>query len=390
MKKVIHIVYDEKFIDATISFFDDVGTENCFYCIVPTEKFELQYIKKKDRVVCIIEADLWNLINSREKYDYIYFHALPMQLYKYVIEIPKEKKVVWSSWGYDIYYSSGVFSPICDINLFKPLTKSYLNPRNFTAIGFIKRIIKNIIFPMRTYKQKKIEKEQRRDALTMQTQVLSRIDYCSTVIDTEFDMIMANKSFRAKMIPSPYVLKRDMSSVKDMFFDSAGYILLGNSADPSNNYLDVISLLKKRHIKNKIYMPLAYGNVRNKEYLIEKFGGTDNYIIQDNFISFEEYSSIIKKTCAVIMGHIRQQAMGNITESLFYGHKVFLYEDSVAYKFFVANGVYVYSIERDLFQSEIDTPLEKEKIEYNRNFVLNHWDYDSRVKVMRETLCEKS
>ena len=34
MLKVIHIVQDEKFIDDLIAFFDDVGNENFFYCIV--------------------------------------------------------------------------------------------------------------------------------------------------------------------------------------------------------------------------------------------------------------------------------------------------------------------------------------------------------------------
>lgn len=384
--RIVHIVYDEKFIDDVISFFDDVRTENTFYCIAPAENYELRYIKKKESVTLILERDLLSLIYDEGKYDAIYFHALPMQLYKYVIEIPRDKKVVWSSWGYDIYYSIGAYSPICEVDLYKPLTKSYQIPSKFSLAGFTKDIIKHIIFPARIYKQKKIEKEQRRNALELQNRVLARVDFCSTVLDTEFDMIKRIPNFKAKKIPSPYMIRRDKKSIEDVDFENTEYILLGNSADPSNNYLDIISLLEKRHIKNKIYMPLAYGDVRNKDYLINKFGNNKQYIIQDKFIPYEEYSLILKKTRAVIMGHIRQQAMGNITDSLLNGRKVFLYEDSLVYKFLVAGGVNVFSIEKDLNPAAIDSPLEKEMVEYNRNFVLHIWCYDNRVKKMRDML----
>lgn len=391
MLNITHIVYDEKFIDGVMSFFDDVKTNNTFYCIVSSFPYELKYIKKRERVILILEKELVAIINNCMNYDAIYFHCLPAQLYKYVVAIPNDKKVIWSSWGSDIYYPNGLFPEICKVELYKPQTKSYLYPQQkISYFEFAKHVIKNIVFPVRCYRERKCSKKQKEDAILLQKQVLKRIDYCSTVIDSEYDMLANQDSFTAKMIPSPYVMKRNIRETDDLNFDKTDYILLGNSADPSNNYLDLILLMENRHIKNKIYLPLAYGNAKNKEYLIKKLGDNEKYILQKSFVSIDEYWSILKNARVVVMGHIRQQALGNITQSLYYGHKVFLYEDSIAYKYFIANGVYVFSIEKDLFQYEIDVPLERYKIEYNRNFILRTWDYDNRVKTLREILCVKS
>ncbi len=389
--KVVHIVPDAIFIDSVISFFDEIANDNLFYCIVKNRQYELKLIKKKNRIILILENELLSVFDDKDNYDVVYFHSLPVNLYKYVIEIPNGKKVVWSSWGFDIYCSDGMFPQICNIDLYKPITKSYIYPNiRKSYIKIAKQILKKIILPVRCYSEKRQYNKKRKNAIDLQRQVLSRIDYCSTILDVEFDIIKRYPCFNAKILPSPYVDRIDNRSIAAMNSECMEYILLGNSADPSNNHLDLISLLNKRHIKDKIYVPLAYGDAKNREYLINILSDDENYIIQDNFMPRDEYMNVIRDAKVVVMGHLRQQALGNIINSLLYGHKVFLYEDSIAYKFFVSKGVYVFSIDKDLCQSEIDTPLEDYKIDYNRSFVLRNWDYDSRVEAFRKVLCEET
>ena len=185
-----------------------------------------------------------------------------------------------------------------------------------------------------------------------------------------------------KYYPSPYIAKNRNTGKIDVDKENANYILVGNSADPSNNYLDVLALIDKRKIRNKIYMPLAYGISKNKSYLTELFANNDKYIIQDTFVSRDEYDKILKKCRVAVMGHTRQQAMGNILYFLAHGLKVFLYKESIAYKFFKENGVHIFSIEDELCQEEIDTPLEDFKKDFNIRFVLCNWDYDKRVSMV--------
>ena len=389
--RVLHIMYDTIFVDDIIDFFYETGSENLFYCIVPNSEYKLRSIKKKSSVILILGNDLLNLFLNEDMYDIVYLHSMPVSLYKYVVVIPQGKKVIWSSWGFDIYCSNGLFPQICDIDLYKPLTKLFLYPsEKKNHIAIVKHIIKNIFFPLRCYRDKMRNKKIKKEAILLQNRALSRIDYCSTILDVEFDIIKRHPCFYAKILPSPYMAGMDSRSIATLNSKGAEYILLGNSADPSNNYLDLISLLDKRHIKDKIYIPLAYGDAKTKEYLINILNVNEKYIIQDKFLPREEYMNVIREAKVVVMGHLRQQALGNIINSLLYGHKVFLYEDSVAYKFFVSKGVYVFSIDKDLCQSEIDTPLEDYKIDYNRSFVLRNWDYDSRLEAFRKVLCKRN
>jgi hypothetical protein len=90
-------------------------------------------------------------------------------------------------------------------------------------------------------------------------------------------------------------------------------ILVGNSADPSNNHLEALEKLLPYKDQNiRIYAPLSYGDPAHAKSVVEQgkewFGDKFSPII--SFMPFDQYLSFLKSVDIAIFNHNRQQAMG--------------------------------------------------------------------------------
>lgn len=108
-------------------------------------------------------------------------------------------------------------------------------------------------------------------------------------------------------------------------------ILVGNSADPSNNHKEVLDRLRQyKDINIKIFCPLSYGN---KEYAnkVMDYGKSifgNKFIPITEFLKGDEYNEFLQTIDSAIFNHTRQQAFGNILKLLGYGKKVFIRKES--------------------------------------------------------------
>jgi hypothetical protein len=114
------------------------------------------------------------------------------------------------------------------------------------------------------------------------------------------------------------------------------YILIGNSADSSNEHVEIFHLLEKFKNKDiKIICPLSYGQSEYREYILDEgnniFG--DKFIPLTEFLSFNDYMDILSKVEIAIFNHKRQQALGNILNLLGLGKKVYIRNDITTWKF---------------------------------------------------------
>lgn len=141
-------------------------------------------------------------------------------------------------------------------------------------------------------------------------------------------------------------------------------ILLGNSADPSNNHPEV--LLKLAAFKEKdinIFAPLSYGNPDYAKQIVAEgraiFG--DKFQALTEFIVLDAYLKMLAEIDIAVFNHRRQQAMGNTIVLLGLGKKVFMRADTVQWSFFQELGVCVYNINelKDLVIEDESTSLEK-------------------------------
>ncbi|WP_350601214.1 TDP-N-acetylfucosamine:lipid II N-acetylfucosaminyltransferase [Pseudomonas sp. 65/3-MNA-CIBAN-0223] len=124
-------------------------------------------------------------------------------------------------------------------------------------------------------------------------------------------------------------------------------IQVGNSADPSNNHLEIFEqLLLFRDREITLFVPLSYGDQEYAKEIIEAgtkmFGQKFKPMI--DFMPFDEYLAFLGKIDIAIFNHKRQQAMGNTITLLGLGKKVYLRSDVTPWAMLEKNGVSAYDV----------------------------------------------
>jgi hypothetical protein len=119
-------------------------------------------------------------------------------------------------------------------------------------------------------------------------------------------------------------------------------ILLGNSAAASNNHVDVLRILADRGLEGrKVIVPLSYGD---REYAarVAEAGrsllGSD-FIPLTDFLPLEKYNELLSQCGTVIMGHRRQQGIGNLLRAIWQGAAIVLDRRNPVAQHLRANGV---------------------------------------------------
>lgn len=137
---------------------------------------------------------------------------------------------------------------------------------------------------------------------------------------------------------------------------TATNILVGNSADPTNNHLDVFEkLLAYKNENLMIYCPLSYGGIGGgyAKQIAEKgaamFG--DRFVALTDFMPFAEYLKFLGQIDIAVFAHKRQQAMGNTITLLGLGKKVYMRSDVTPWALFTGLGLQTFDF------MEIDTTL---------------------------------
>lgn len=163
-------------------------------------------------------------------------------------------------------------------------------------------------------------------------------------------------------------------------------ILVGNSADPTNNHQQVFEQLIQLDVQNrvgKIYCPLSYGNpvyaARIKQLGEATFG--DKFYPLMDFMPLAQYNEILDKVDIAIFAHNRQQAMGNTINLLGRGKTVFMRADTSSYALLTKLGIKVFSLD-DL---TLDAQPNDVAIANNQR-VRNYFSEENLVKQLKSIL----
>lgn len=130
-------------------------------------------------------------------------------------------------------------------------------------------------------------------------------------------------------------------------------ILIGSSALKGNKHKEIIDLLVKQDLGDKVefIIPLSYGSQDYAHsitsYARSKLKGKLTPLTE--FMPIQEYREVLSSIHAAIFMHEGQQAMGNIRSLLAFGADVYLKRDSVSYRYFEGLGFEVFDSE-DLSQ----------------------------------------
>ena len=355
LKKIGHIVSDEKFIDAAYLSFASTAlpVEHTYYCL--TDRKEVKYIKTaKVEIVSFKYANSKEFAMLLSSYDLLIFHNLyEKEKRKIVLNVDANVKIWWIGWGVDYYhFIKGSYS-----NLFKPETLRFIKHqyRYGQLVHQLYKTLKNSFLFSRTYRHN----------------YLAKIDYFSPVIsDIEFDLVAGNNlNFKAKKIDWNYgvLLNKDLSKTKPVSYD----VIVGNSAATTNNHADVLKLLSFILDSRNIIVPLSYGgNDAYKSFVMEnasKYVKTKFTPLID-YMSLTDFNNIIQNAGFAIFNSIRQQAYGNINFLLSRGVKVFLDARNPIYLYLTQHGVKVFTID-EIDAVSINTPLSDIEAKHNFNII---------------------
>jgi dTDP-N-acetylfucosamine:lipid II N-acetylfucosaminyltransferase len=366
LKKFIHIVSDEKFINSAYIQFDSVfPKKNVFYLLVDNFEVNLKHVHFNENFTTVKQdlSDLKVLANSFQNNELVIFHGF--DYYKSFVfkNLPKSCTTVWMVWGAEVYNNTEVFR---SETLYGPSTWStfFDDSHSSRYLEVIKSTLRRLFY---------FVKNQTEVPDKLILNAISNVDYCGVLYKEEFDFIQWRINSRIKHLKFSYypleLLIREVSSrITDV------NILLGNSASPTNNHLESFELLRYLPIeKRKIIVPLSYGNKQYASEVIDRGKElfSSNLIPLVDFMPLYEYNEYLEQCGIVIMNHYRQQALGNVLTMLWLGSKVFLDERNSIFHYLTRIGIIVFSIQKYLTRnnSEVFNMLSKEEQEINRKIL---------------------
>ena len=127
-------------------------------------------------------------------------------------------------------------------------------------------------------------------------------------------------------------------------------IMIGHSADPSNEHLRILNKLNQLLSKKddySLYMPLSYGNNESIEEIKREGSNlfSERFIPILNHLSLSTYRSYLSEINMAIFPQTRQQGMGNITYLLANGATVYLHPEANHSVYFKQLGIIIASSE---------------------------------------------
>ena len=364
---ICNIISDEKFIDGAIECFDLYADKwDMQWIICQNINQELKYIKRHSERVFNISENVVLQYLAENKFDAVILHSFGVVSPIIIKQIPKEIKVFWFGWGYDIY-NYPEHKPFLKWNLYKPITNKYIKTSTYKNIRHFASKIKFFL----------MQKDN------LYNKAFNRIDFFSGVVDFEYDLLKQNPKFRAHKVRFSYSSLDLINSYKNYEKYNGNNILVGNSAAITNNHLDLLQYLKQIDLNNrKIIIPLSYaGPKKYVEDVVNLYKRTfnNNVITLTDFMPFVEYKQYIQSCSSAIFFMNRQQAMGNIITALKLGCKVFLSENNPIYEYYKDLGMNIFSVEQDLSNENFNICLTDKEIENNRNILKNINDYDATL-----------
>jgi hypothetical protein len=199
----------------------------------------------------------------------------------------------------------------------------------------------------------------------IRTRLIRRLHTILCPVKGDYDFILNHYKTAASYQPGMYPIPTDFSVLRQMRTAKKSNklfnIQVGNSANPTNNSIEVIRFLGK-HLSNqcRVFCPLSYGDKDYAKKVIE-FGKNelgDNFIPMTTFLGREEYAAFVASVDILIMNHQRQQGLGNIFSYLFLGKKVYIRSDNSSFPFFKDHGIVVYDTKALLNNGDIGQLME--------------------------------
>lgn len=373
-KKVnLHLMYDSSYCDKFIHFVNENFSKNEHRFIIignVNEKLKYMNIIGIENVkVADLRYDLKKLLNYIDECSRIFIHYLFDYFCELVCKFSINKPIYWALWGGDLY--------------------NYINFKIYDTLT------EDLLIDLGYDVKSKLDKN--RIEYVYRKSTIRNISYVLSGIKGDYEELKVKFCTKAKYIKFFYpntiefahiggILNTTKSNKRYSFKDKYKYVfLVGNSANPSNNHLDI--LLKLSRMKSEdfcVIVPLSYGgSVSYVNYLISK--GKEllgkRFIAITDYLNQSDYYNILYQVDVGVFNNNRQQALGNINSLLYLGKKVFVKADSAIYDSLVNLDIKIYDIlqldNRELQQITYMDNLDRKR---NKDRILFNFSNDESLK----------
>lgn len=363
-KVILHIVGNSIWYEKMYPKFEKMeGYENRYlFRSVGRDKTSVTDIKDTTNVIFAKTMQEWGDIISDPQNDIIHFLGLWKDATKAVDYIREEAIVAWWVFGMEIYHNEYGWAPLMRINIYKPRTFSFLLRHARTVRSFVANVLSYKIPGLYDVLQSLRYTIQRKRII--HKEMLSRVDYAYTPLPIELELL---KKYYPCIKAVPYNFGSATTKMPFEYKEETGNVLFDHSAMTNNNHIDTLSYLKTVDLKDReVIIPLSYGDEDIKNFMLNhaSFDGAKTRFLTD-VLPQKEYIELLSSCSHAIFGTIRQSGVGNVNILLRKGVKIYFFEDSIMYKYYKREGYYVFSIEKDLNNDSIKTPLTREMASHN-------------------------
>jgi len=339
---IVHILPDSVFIRDLIQKIQRYSDNplNNQYCVFTPKPWK--HLSEENPQ--IISAPLYSksineVINNLSSTDTLVFHNFRREVYTWFISHPKKCKVCWVFWGAELF-NMPMIKLERPLFLPKTLKASFLkkvDQYGLQKIPFL-RVLEN--FYIKNIKAPKIK--------AIAQKAFERVDFFYHFNAYDFQVLQKNFNVPTKLEHFVYpTLFTPGDNLSLEVSPNKINILVGNSADPNSNHLDVFDMLPKDEAIS-YWVPLSYTNYpKYREKVIkvgrEKFGDAFKPIL--NFLPSDEYFAFLQKMDFAVFGSIRSKALGNILALLAYGKGVYLHPGTNTYNNLTDQGIKVFDLQ---------------------------------------------
>lgn len=374
--KILHYIPDDKFLDSEFDLFEDVAP-GCseWYLWNRNSCNDLKYIKSVSKITGFAPygSTTFDTLIERCKSGYytaVMIHACPPK--RVVALFNKTPAIIFlCTWGGDVY-------EMTKHQLLLPLTNTAY--KNFKSSGSCLQTAATFLRKTRTLIVDSFER------ITGIADAYLNVDYICPVIDEDYRVLQQyyGRRLKAKMIEFSYGSGKECTS---NFLTAQNLnIVVGNSETWSNNHLDIFHKLREIGVQSEIVCPISYGVNPYLQKLIKQTGQQifgDKFLPITEFLPYAQYTQKVSSASYMVMGHLRQQAVGNVFIGLRSGAKIFFFERSPLYRFLKRKGFHVFNLESFNTWDDFKLPLTEKQKEDNDSLARSLWDAAAvRAKVL--------
>ena len=362
--KILHFVKsDKKFLCRIINEYESVFPgRNLFLIRKGAQEIETKNVQP-DHVFFYDpreEKDRNEIRNRAKECLFAIFHTYDFRMVDAFEIVSGRIPIVWCGFGYDFMQFSSALT-----------TKTWLSLLRYSPIHGIKqRLLKS---PVGRIKYRRFMK------------TVDQIHYFGCIVPGEYKKIKTGRDPEVK----EFCYRAGHREGTALQRTTGDNVILAHSRALECNHLDGIDLFRRYGRKDqKGIMFLNYGFLykgfldHTIEYGKKTLG--DRFEYYTDFLSLDDYEEIVRSCSFAILPFLRQIGLGCINSLFLNGAKIFLYQNSLLYQYYTANGFVVYSIEKDLASDSRFEKLSDVDRETNRRKCLEFCGKEKSSGAIRE------